>query len=830
MNIFIYLLLLLCFSNSALSQNSIDYCGTKPSTPLKSDGVVWGGLAAYEGVPVYFSCKSSQIKTHLKFKSLIYVAKEKNNRILLVKLDSKDKIINYVGWGNKKDFVLSEMAHYTKNKYIHRKAMIINRIDDMKGVKESLTEALVYNGFTNTKKKTTDVGVFQIYYIYTPPGLNCDYELLGRTSFIHDLKTPDEIIGWVHNKRMIYWNHRLALEINKEKKAIQERIKNNQPVIVFKDQTKLNEYYLNNNLDSKSIAAKETLEDGPRWPQSAPRWPILNNDGNYIFKRGLKNYRIGAIGDLELYGNDTHIDKIKKDEKINNQKEIYSKKDFYENQEKVEVLIKMYSNVDILFLIDATNSIKPYFKAITEGIEKAINEIKDTFNQIKDRSKLRFAIGIYRDPKDDIPFEWMTKDRNGNMFQISVDFVINKMKNIIKDSKKKSYTENMLGGLMQALEEAKFKEPHSYRITFIIGDAGSAENLENYTGYKNLSLIQEGINDIPRNIYASTERSKNKSVDFEKKNINIFSKIGNIIKKKKVRIFPLLIKDINRENNNFQFRQASLLFEKQSKLLKKESDTWVNELIKVESNYSSVSNVILNEILMREKETRLSKCVLDMILQKYSASYIINNTHICKDNALVSIDDSKIPFRNLNSYGVIMMVGDVLSDYVSSDFIQKNKIQGFRSGYVLKKHPYLLNEDFVKPVILLSEHDFYILVGVLSGVTHCPKTTKNLGDVWKNSFKATIGIKLGADDDELKDSFAENMDLIGIPVKSDLLSRPFSDFNAVSNKITTKEIDDIYDILTEKWEKLSNYNQRSENFFTVHKNYRYTWLDIELLP
>ncbi|HEY5788994.1 MAG TPA: hypothetical protein VIX81_00075, partial [Gammaproteobacteria bacterium] len=149
----------------------------------------------------------------------------------------------------------------------------------------------------------------------------------------------------------------------------------------------------------------------------------------------------------------------------------------------------------------------------------------------------------------------------------------------------------------------------------------------------------------------------------------------------------------------------------------------------------------------------------------------------------------------------------------------------FDTGYVLQRHPEL-QHDYVFPVVLMSLPDLQRLVGILAHVTDQPLRPRDLGRIWK----AAVASELGDEARDRADSYYAAMELLDVPVQSEILKRPFSDFNEDAGLMSEEELDRLYLLLRQKWEALSNiFHGGKKNFFTIYQR-DYTWIPVSVLP
>jgi len=754
-------------------------------------------IAAHSYIPIYDSCEDNSTKKNvgIYFKNTFYVTKQANQKIFIVDVNKLGGITKNIGWANINNFVLSDTAikskHNGKNSLVYKKAMIINK----SGIthKSEFQKAEVFDHFDVTKnKKINEVGIFEFFYIFTPKGLlTRDFELLGNANSINNMENPSEIIGWVPKNRLMYWNHRIALEINKDIKALHERIEKEQPVVVFSDQATLKDFY-NSNHDGNNyllklhktskVKAIEDLSFAKRWPQSVKRWPILNSEELLSNKLGnLNSYHVGVIGDIQFF-------KDSKNKEADYKNTEYPKNQFIRWQECVEDIHNSINNIDILLLIEATNHIKQFFPAISEGIIGAMRKINQKNRKCEIRSNIRFAIAVYPSPDDSLSFNWLTMDNQNQMFHSNFQFASDILVQNQSSSKQKpyAYTLNMLGALYESLNQANFLKKHSYRVIYQIG-------------------IEDSLK------------------EFNYQSINEEYKIKSIIdklKSKKVKLNPILIRDKQNENKTKQFDIASDIFQIQYSKMREINQIWVNKVQEVKASQEMIANAIFNQILVSEDESRMAKCMINLFLQGHNKDYILNHTNECSISE-IKFDDDSIVSPSIK-YDVLMRVSDMICSVTSPQYVEMKRIQAFDAGFILHGHPEL-SYKFIKPVVLLSRSDLQILVGILSAASEKMRPN-DLGTLWKNLFKRMTGENIN-----LEQSFAEYMEIIGIPIKSSFLKNPLAFFNESTRKIPTKELNEYYDIIREKWEALSDYSQEKNNFFSV-RNHKYTWLDIDLLP
>ena len=197
---------------------------------------------------------------------------------------------------------------------------------------------------------------------------------------------------------------------------------------------------------------------------------------------------------------------------------------------------KLQSNVNIVFVLDATASMRPYYKSIANSLEKVINN-----NQKIIKSNLKLGVVVYRDYADG--------NSAYDVQPLTTDF--NKVKQVINStvcqSKDKDLPEAQFNGLVKGIEEVGFKSDES-NIIVLVGDCGNHREDKNgyninqiinlYSKYKtNLISFQvksgndnsfftfnEDVLDVIYEVANNKLIGKNSKIDikFEKKNNNTF--------------------------------------------------------------------------------------------------------------------------------------------------------------------------------------------------------------------------------------------------------------------------------------------------------------------
>ena len=136
---------------------------------------------------------------------------------------------------------------------------------------------------------------------------------------------------------------------------------------------------------------------------------------------------------------------------------------------------KLQSNVNIVFVLDATSSMRPYYKSIANSLEKVIDN-----NQKIIKSNLKLGVVVYRDYADG--------KSAYDVQPLTTDF--KKVKKVINSTICKSLDSDLpeaqYNGLINGINEIGFNANES-NIIVLIGDCGN--HLEDKNGYTINNII-----------------------------------------------------------------------------------------------------------------------------------------------------------------------------------------------------------------------------------------------------------------------------------------------------------------------------------------------------
>ena len=287
---------------------------------------------------------------------------------------------------------------------------------------------------------------FRIFYVLKKePG----WVLLSKTDKLEGSNEIGDILGWVPRRYTTAWDHRVCYEPASNREAYNTY--KNKDLPIFSRKRTLNQFIETGKLQETEVFKTFHVKSERPRPYIM-RMPIMNNIG----ANKKKVVTIQSINEM------TNEEEAKIDKKINT----------LENKQEL---------VNILLVVDATESMSKYLPQIKESITEIIRN-----NNISDaNTSLRFGLAVYRDYPDD------SDDFNLVPLTEDHDKVINKLLQTDTHSKDKDLPEAQYQGLVKGIRKAGFNKDNS-NVVVLVGDAGNHTNdPEGYTSDKVINALQE---------------------------------------------------------------------------------------------------------------------------------------------------------------------------------------------------------------------------------------------------------------------------------------------------------------------------------------------------
>lgn len=414
-------------------------------------GKLWFVYGDRNNTQTYAAPKGGQALKKINFGEVLAVVAESGPMIHVV----KDPKVNYrgklseeaveYGWVKKSEVLLWENCLVNRDQgNLYRKAMMLNTVSSLKQVNQlSQTKAQVAFFYNPQLTQATGVSssLFEIFFVYKIDPTHKS-ALLGRSSSFSK-GDQSNILGWVPLDRIVNWDQRIALEPNWVAAAAVERQQKQAPARFFLDFPSADQYRAN-----RKVNAQTLLWDDDPYAQrrigNYRRFPVISGK----FSDGV--VRVGVMGDI----NAAHA-KVTADQMATLQRQY--------TQAKSEA-----RQIDILFVVDASKSMEPYFNPISEAIGNAMAEIQ---NEPGDKNQYRFGAVAYRDfaeGKYAVETRPLTEDVR------SVRAFLDKVptESSTKNHKDTDMPEALYYGLENGLRGTGMNSQHT-NIVVLVGDCGN---------------------------------------------------------------------------------------------------------------------------------------------------------------------------------------------------------------------------------------------------------------------------------------------------------------------------------------------------------------------
>jgi len=292
------------------------------------------------------------------FMLLIYTGDDLNNRDLVIpdKIRNNRSVIKhssrsdgYIGWVNIDDLLLWDICPRTKDG-IFKKVAIAKDVDLMSAsTAQSMPQ--LYNN-SECKKDEENIRYLNAFEFYFLLKKNQDGNALVYSSYILSDNMKDEAyVGWIRYGEFIDWNTRVCWE-----PAFEGSL--NDYAYTFQSEDDAYDYNMHNLRSSSKLDGKR------KSAQFEPRSPVIN------FKT--------PVALLSVLANKTEGSLI----------------DYVEMQKQLKQMENSLNKINLVFVMDATNSMKSCFTAMSNAVAEIANY------RYGEGSNVRFGAVIFRNYKD----------------------------------------------------------------------------------------------------------------------------------------------------------------------------------------------------------------------------------------------------------------------------------------------------------------------------------------------------------------------------------------------------------------------------------------------
>lgn len=354
------------------------------------------------------------------------------------------------GWIHQDNLLLWRSCLYNEQD-VSKKAVLMNTIKFATKAKLEPGESKFVRFYDDPDMKEKNeyvCNVYQVFYIYKinyfPNSTKPRSYLLGTTARFMNYVEKDAVKGWVDAKRVTVWDHRVASIPNTASEAISERNSRKSKAIVFSTIEAARKYRDNQQPPPESVVWDyDSCKSISQYGSYFSRFPILSNQDE--INKTNQIFKIGSIGEVNT---------------ISGRK--LTEFQWADTKELLNKGSDINRNINMIFVIDGTKSMSPYFASVSEGI---IESMKDLVSD--KRNDFRFSVMIYRDKED--------KDNVAEFKGLSSDYGV--IASWLRDRKAFSndddhdFTEAVNYGVSSALRKTS-PDKKQTNVVILVGDAG----------------------------------------------------------------------------------------------------------------------------------------------------------------------------------------------------------------------------------------------------------------------------------------------------------------------------------------------------------------------
>ncbi len=698
-------------------------------------------------------------------------------------------------WFSKRDFLLWKHCLVTQKGAINKKAMILNTIKKGTTISSSsFSEKIDFytNPGLTVRRNEKSPQLFQVYYVFA---VTTNAVLLGTQFRISNTEyINDDLLGWVSINRITSWDSRVAIEPTWELEQAELRKQYSIKASAFETSEAAVNYMQNSQSSVSAIWNADPYDE--RFIGEWRRFPVLDKPT----AKGIAP--IGIMGAIMSSGGQT----------ANEEK-------YAELRRKFNGLSESLRNINIVFVIDGTNSMGPYFNSVANAIQKSMLQITSQYgSKVSIRNRLKFGAVVYRDAGSIKPFELIKlTDEYPKLtaFLNNID---------TRDPGNNTISESVNYGLQMAIRNVGWDANSANESNFIIliGDAGNHKLNNSYQVSAN--KVEDGLIELNANFLAFQVNNGNNSTydDFIKDNSNLIincanRKYGEFKSTYMLDLYgtsPSFVKVGNSITTKNSVKMGMLVAPaKGKKLAPIEIENRIGELI-------TIANANNEKFL-----SAFEKIVEGGIGVESMATEIDNNSN---NNSNVSIYVSNF------SPAIAEVLKSMNLSKNDIDLLKKDRAQFYIEGFapLVTKH----NKEDVRlfsNVLFMNKLDLSELINKFNKLTTGTSGStqrKNMQDAWKELYLRYVG--------ESTNEAIENLSIeeitqsvFDLPGKSSLMKKvklgSITDERQIDNVTFQKYVNEIQ----QKKRMLETiFNSPNYDYSFRSNNELYYWISEDFLP
>jgi hypothetical protein len=429
----------------------IKYINPEDEISLSSDtrtrpGSYWVVWSDRNDNTTYAGPSLGQQKKRINFMEPFYVAAETDEMVQLIKdeyyFEKFSSRAEDYGWIEKTKVLLWDHCLVTKQGKINKKGMILNTVESLKKDKIAAGDeetVKFYYDQSLTQKTDKSSRVYEVLYVYK---ITDNAVLLGKPYATDVYKAKNDILGWVDRKKITIWDHRIALEPNWEPSAVDERKSRNLSNLFLIDETRAKRYAETGDVPQKFVIWEQSPAISKRPIGDWRRFPLLE------IEKQTGIVKAGVMGELRSVMGKT---------------DTMSTISFAQIQRKYNEMRAKSRNINIVFVVDGTKSMEPYFSPISKAITESMSDLMASYT----KNTLRFGAVVYTDVAEGDHLT-QVKPLGSNYNEISKWMSPQR----VYHQNDTDTPEAMYYGLMTALRSVGFQQNET-NVIILVGDAGN---------------------------------------------------------------------------------------------------------------------------------------------------------------------------------------------------------------------------------------------------------------------------------------------------------------------------------------------------------------------
>ena len=758
----------------------------------------------------YESDSSNKTKKKLELLDVYLVAEEKGEWVHIVKDDKLSKVdlesnfsaLDYAnvfspsaedyGWIRKDHLLLWQKCITTKVGNFNKKGMVLNTVEitmkkDLK--KEKSNEFYFFNDPESSISSENKSRVYEVLYIYKIDNVNKSV-LLGRSERVTVAgKVKNTILGWMKLENVTIWDTRIASEPNWNTDAAAER-RSGEKAKIYRTESQARKY------GNRAIWEQDPFEKRNigQWR----RFPVLSE----VDSEGI--VKVGVMGELKTVGSGETI----------------ADTEWASVREKYNALRAKRSRINVVFVVDGTLSMQPYFKPISKAIQNSMATLRNN-SQNKGQS-IKFGAVAYTDNAED-KYNKLTQVQRLGTYSNLVDW-FNNLTTFHKDDK--DTPEALFYGLNTGIRATGIS-PDETNVIVLIGDAGNHNR--NDKSQVDSNVLKNSLFKFNCNICAiQVHHEMNVSYkEFKSQLKDIIKSTAELKYEQNVDMYKKLDINVSKPDWIPVSRTNDVL----------DTTTIIGSIVYCNEGESISPNVVQNEI---EKTVNSSynltirnlNMLQDIIERGGDLSLITKDAKSNKSSG--DVDSQKASFEEASVYtpAIIDYLRALEIDDEKLKILMKENYQLYMPGYTqlrVEGQEYPLFNF----VLFMSNQELGNLLTVFDDLIDATTgfdQRSEMKAVWLDILEKHVGDEFSREEMENMTFEEINRKVFGLPGTSNLLTEKLSHLTNPSI-ISDDKIFNYVRGVARKRQELSNiFNSENYPYSFMSNDIKYFWISQEILP